>query len=317
MKDEIKVSVCVVTYNQEKYIAECLQSLVDQETDFSFEIIVGEDCSTDNTREIIKEFQQKYPELIKLILHENNVGPVENILTIYRTAKSKYIAHMDGDDLAFPSKLQAQYNALEGNPDCVICSHDVDLIHSNGKKLGSSFKKHKGGINTLLDLYENLPFFAHSSKMFINDMCANFWNELHPKALDIEIHVQQAKKGNIYHIDECLGAYRSFTGVSSKSVGVNPILVDGTTRIFESALQNSDLNQDAIKRNYAVSMYRYAYQAAVRGDEDGLKKYINRSIDLCVFSTGQSTFNVLSNFPKIVVFLCQLRARLRGYDVFK
>ncbi|NUE94748.1 glycosyltransferase, partial [Acinetobacter seifertii] len=81
--NEIKVSICVVTYNQEKYLAECLEKLVHQQTNFSFEIIIGEDCSTDNTRAIVQEYYEKYPDLIIPILYKENVGAIENILQVY------------------------------------------------------------------------------------------------------------------------------------------------------------------------------------------------------------------------------------------
>ena len=69
-----KVSVCVVTYNQEKYIRKCLQSIIDQKADFDFEIIIADDCSTDNTPTIIQEFYAKYPEIVKPIFREKNIG---------------------------------------------------------------------------------------------------------------------------------------------------------------------------------------------------------------------------------------------------
>ncbi|MDA1381025.1 glycosyltransferase [Plesiomonas shigelloides] len=128
MSSEIKVSVCVVTYNQEKYIAECLQSLVDQVTNFPFEIIVGEDCSTDKTREIVLEFQNKYPDIIKPLLHEQNVGASKNYLMTHAKACGKYIAHMDADDYALPGKLQAQADFLDKNPKCNMVFHRMDVI---------------------------------------------------------------------------------------------------------------------------------------------------------------------------------------------
>lgn len=82
----IKVSVCVMTYNQEKYIGQCLESLVTQETDFDFEIIVGDDFSTDGTRDVIQEYQKKYPDIIKPVFRDKNVGITENIKEIYFVA---------------------------------------------------------------------------------------------------------------------------------------------------------------------------------------------------------------------------------------
>ena len=117
---EIKVSVCVVTYNQERYIAECLQSLVDQETNFNFEVIVSDDCSTDRTPEIIKDFQRRYPNIIKPILHKKNMGAYKNFIFVHKQAKGKYVAHMDGDDYALPGKLQIQADYLDHNAECNI-----------------------------------------------------------------------------------------------------------------------------------------------------------------------------------------------------
>ena len=102
IENDIKVSVCVVTYNQENYIAECLESLVNQVTNFRYEIIVGEDCSTDGTRAIVQRYVEKYPNLIVPLFYKNNIGAVENIKKVYKKAKGKYIAHMDGDDIALP-----------------------------------------------------------------------------------------------------------------------------------------------------------------------------------------------------------------------
>ena len=82
--NDIQVSVCVVTYNQENYIAECLESLVNQVTNFRYEIIVGEDCSTDGTRAIVQRYVEKYPDLIVPLFYKENVGPVGNIKHIYK-----------------------------------------------------------------------------------------------------------------------------------------------------------------------------------------------------------------------------------------
>ena len=79
IENDIQVSVCVVTYNQENYIAECLESLVNQVTNFRYEIIVGEDYSTDGTRAIVQRYVEKYPNLIVPLFYKNNIGAVENI----------------------------------------------------------------------------------------------------------------------------------------------------------------------------------------------------------------------------------------------
>src|SRR5690606_20223531 len=108
MRRDVKVSVCVVAYNHEKYIRECLQSLIDQSVDFEYEIIVGDDASSDGTREIIEELSGKYPNLIIPIIHRKNIGPVGNYFSVHRLARGEYVCHMDGDDVSMSEKLQEQ-----------------------------------------------------------------------------------------------------------------------------------------------------------------------------------------------------------------
>lgn len=311
MERRPKVSVCVVTYNQEKYIGQCLQSLVDQKTNFDFEIIVGDDCSTDGTREIVRQFQEKYPNLIFPIYHEKNIGPVQNVLSVYRAARGKYICHMDGDDYALPGKLQIQSDVLDKNLDCVICSHDMYIVNSDGKIVKNSFVKRKSGKNSIIDLYSRLPFFAHSSKMFVNDMSDSFWNNLHPKALDIEIHVQQAKKGLIYHLSDRLGCYRQGVGISS-SCGffVNPDSVQAAKRIYTEAIDSYLDEQENIKKYYARAMLNHAYQSAIFGDVHGIKEYAKHSMNICKFSNIQQLFLFLP--PRLTIFACRARSFLKS-----
>lgn len=312
MSSEIKVSVCVVTYNQEKYIAECLQSLVDQVTDFPFEIIVGEDCSTDRTREIVLEFQKRYPDIIKPLLHVENVGPVENMLATYKQAKGKYIAHMDGDDYALPNKIQLQADVLDSNPDCIICSHNMNLLAFNGEKLNKTFKVHSKVKNDIFDLYETLPFFAHSSKMFVNDLHKSYWNELHPQALDIEVHVQQAKNGNIYHLNEPLGIYRMGVGVSAQTQNkINSLIPAGNERIFKAALSEYKDKTKLMKKLYAKSLLNYAYQSAILGDEEGYKKYMRESMIYKFYSLRQLIMFLFIFFPKLAVYIARKRKNFR------
>jgi glycosyltransferase involved in cell wall biosynthesis len=312
MNSEIKVSVCVITYNQDKYIAECLQSLVDQETDFSFEIIVGEDFSTDRTRKIIEEYAVNFPNLIVKNFHGTNVGAVKNLVSTYRMARGKYICHIDGDDYALPGKLQKQCEILEENDGCVICTHDMGLL-SEGRKLSRSFKKYNEGIHTINDLYETLPFFAHSSKMFVNDLDDDYWSCLHPQTLDVELHIKQAKKGSIYHLDKCYGMYRQATGVSSERKGVNPILPAGIDRIFEEAILENPEKLPMLKKGYASAYLNYAYQAAVYGDENGFVNYIKKSLGIGFFSKKQAFVSIFLIWPKLFVFLAKLRKFVR-YD---
>jgi glycosyltransferase involved in cell wall biosynthesis len=123
-----KVSVCIVTYKQEKYIRQCIESIINQVTNFDFEIIVGDDCSPDQTGQIVKELAEQYPTRIQALLHQKNLGPTTNYFSVHNIARGQYIAHLDGDDYALPGKLQALHDHLEANPDCAIVWHRMFIL---------------------------------------------------------------------------------------------------------------------------------------------------------------------------------------------
>ncbi len=128
-----KVSVCVMTYKQEKYIRQCLQSIVDQVTDFEFEIIVGDDGSPDGTAGIVREFAERYPSVVRPLLHERNIGATANYLTVHNMARGEYVANVDGDDYCLPGKLQCLADYLDANPECRIVWHRMLIINERGQ----------------------------------------------------------------------------------------------------------------------------------------------------------------------------------------
>lgn len=134
--DEPVVSVCCITYNHELYIEDTLEGFLIQETDFPFEILIHDDASTDRTAEIIREYEEKYPKLIKPIYQQENqyskgrkINPEFN----FPRAKGTYIAFCEGDDFwVDPKKLQIQNDFLEKNPEFVICYTDVQAFNAQG-----------------------------------------------------------------------------------------------------------------------------------------------------------------------------------------
>lgn len=132
----ITVSICCITYNHEQYISQTLDGFLMQETNFNVEILVGEDCSTDNTKSIIEDYCNKYPSKIKLITYEKNIGSIRNHNNIMKLARGKYIAMCDGDDFwTHPLKLQKQVDFLEENPEYVICCHYTKVIDEKDQVL--------------------------------------------------------------------------------------------------------------------------------------------------------------------------------------
>lgn len=130
------VSICMITYNHEKFISYALNSVLMQKVDFEYEIIIGEDCSTDDTRRIILEYYKKYPCKIKLILQKKNVGPVKNEYEVLSKCSGKYIAFLEGDDYWTDEyKLQKQIDFLETNSDYGMVYCDICVVDEYNNKL--------------------------------------------------------------------------------------------------------------------------------------------------------------------------------------
>jgi glycosyltransferase involved in cell wall biosynthesis len=124
------LAVCLITYNHGRYIHQAIESILMQQVNFSWELIIADDCSTDDTRKVLKDYKEKHPDFIHLILQSRNVGPAQNWMDLVTYSKAKYIAYLEGDDYwADPLKLQKQVDFLESNPSFSMCFHNVDVVN--------------------------------------------------------------------------------------------------------------------------------------------------------------------------------------------
>jgi glycosyltransferase involved in cell wall biosynthesis len=128
------VSVAMLTYNHESYIAQAIEGVLAQKTDFPIELIIGEDCSTDLTCQIVREYQEKHAGIVRVITSSHNVGAKKNCLRILGVCRGKYIAMCEGDDYWIdPYKLQKQVDFLEANEDYVLVGHNaVKVLEEEG-----------------------------------------------------------------------------------------------------------------------------------------------------------------------------------------
>lgn len=231
-----KVSVCVVTYNQEKYIGECLQSLVDQATDFDYEIIVGDDCSTDGTWAIVSDYLQSYPHMVRAVLHERNVGMSQNYLSVHQLARGEYVAHLDGDDYALPGKLQAQADFLDQNRDCNILWTPVLIRDPDG----TLYEQNKCFRERALkrrykrsDLIKYGTIGVNSSKMYRK---SNNGPDGIPEfgLIDYYVNVMQVGDGVACFTGiRPLGVYRLGIGVASQGYKTKEITLRSIARLAE------------------------------------------------------------------------------------
>lgn len=135
------VSVFMMAYNHEKFISEAIEGVLMQKTNFDFEIVIGEDFSKDNTRQIILDYQQKYPGKFKLLLHKKNIGAVENQMAVFKACTGKYIALCEGDDYwTDPLKLQKQVDFLEANKKASAVGTYRYELKPDGTKIANRYK---------------------------------------------------------------------------------------------------------------------------------------------------------------------------------
>ncbi len=139
------VSVKMITYNHAPYIAQAIESVLMQKTDFPFELVIGEDCSTDETRRIVFDYAERYPETIRVITSDANVGMHQNSHRTAKACQGKYIAYCEGDDYwHHPDKLQKQVDYLEQHPEYGLVCSDYDLVDTRTNTIIEAYGRASG-----------------------------------------------------------------------------------------------------------------------------------------------------------------------------
>ena len=156
MKEKVEISIIMGIYNCEKYLKESLDSLINQ-TFKNWELIMCDDGSTDNTYNIAKKYEEEFPEKIKLIRNEKNLGLNATLNKCLELAKGKYIARQDGDDISLPNRLEKEYVFLEKNPQYALVSAKMSYFDENGEWGELNIKK----IPNKDDFVKGSPF-AHA-----------------------------------------------------------------------------------------------------------------------------------------------------------
>jgi glycosyltransferase involved in cell wall biosynthesis len=204
------LSVCLITYNHINYIREAIESVWMQEINFSWEFIIADDYSIDGTREIVFKYKEKYPELIRIIPREKNVGAAKNWIELLTPAKGKYIAYFEGDDYWIdPNKLQKQIDFLEANPKYVCHCHNALIIEKNKpEKFYNNNKIDK--VLTTDDIVTTLSI-PTGSVVFRNCL-RPFPSYLKKFPLDIILYFALSKFGDFYQSTEVMSVYRIHEG---------------------------------------------------------------------------------------------------------
>ncbi len=140
------VSVHMITYNHAPYIRQAIESVLRQECDFSLELVLGEDCSRDGTREIVFEYQHRFPDIVRVVTSDENVGAKKNMYRTVKACRGKYIAFCDGDDYWHnPYKLQKQVDYLEHHPECGFVYSEFDVLRRRTNRKITNYNRHVFG----------------------------------------------------------------------------------------------------------------------------------------------------------------------------
>lgn len=222
----------MVTYNQEKYIDEAIRSVVLQKFNYPYEIIIGDDCSTDKTLEHCLKWQKKFPDIIKVIQREKNIGIQRNYIDSYNHCRGEYIAICEGDDFwCSKHKLQRQVDYMDTHQDCNICFHRViNLYMSNNSKSLSNGNNTKIDSN-ITDLAQS-NYITNLSVMYRKNVIESLPDWLTDiQSPDYVIHMLHASTGNIHYINSPMAVYRQHAkGIWGSNIKEKQLLISINSR---------------------------------------------------------------------------------------
>lgn len=239
------VSICMLTYNHEKYIKKAIDSILMQKVNFEYEIIIGEDCSPDNTREILVEYKEKYPDKFILVLRNENIGATNNAYDIKRLTRGKYVATLEGDDFwNYEYKLQKQIDFLENHSDYIGIAHQNNTCDEYGNNI-IGYKR----IITEGDLYiEDFlkhGFLYHTSSLvyrnIYKDSCDKYEKLLTSNSLigDLPLALLLLDKGKIRLLKEKYSTFRKVKrigGTNAQSIAQSNLMKSMTNQLRQTII---------------------------------------------------------------------------------
>jgi len=263
--------VNLVTYNHEKFVARAIESVLEQKTNFEYRLIIGDDCSEDQTQSIIKDYARRYPERIQVLLASQHRGiehPERVGIEVLRLNTAKYVALLDGDDYwTDPLKLQKQVDFLETNTDFAVCFHNVKVSYEDQRQEPWNYcPPDQKGISTLEDLLDR-NFIATSSTVFrrmsLGELPSWFCKL---KIGDWGLHILNAQNGKVGYIDEVMSVYRIHQAGSWSKQDTIQNTLDEIVMFKTLGRYLPREYKGRIKSHLAALFYRLADEYNSRGD---------------------------------------------------
>ena len=253
----MKLSVMVITYNHERFLAQTLESILAQQVNFEYEVLVGEDCSTDGTRDVIETFRRRYPKQIVPVIREQNVGAMRNFQETLGACSGQYVALLEGDDFwTCRDKLQRQVDFLEANPDCAIACHRAHFLDETKGGQDGVFPRIPAGTYTLDYL------LSGNFIMTCTAVCRwEAFGRLPDWFLDLSLgdwplFALLARRGTINLMDEAMATYRVHPG-GMWSSRTEAGRLQECIRMLKILNKELDFEHAITIRNTIARFYRY------------------------------------------------------------
>ena len=285
------VSVHMITYNHAPYISRAIEGVLKQKTSFPFDLVIGEDCSTDGTLEIVLDYCKKYPKLVRVVTSEQNVGMKKNNWRTLRKCLGKYIAWCEGDDYWHrDDKLQIQIDFLEKNPEYGLVSSDYDRVDLKEKEKIRSFRRYSGKNKQEFSIYDIISGEDYlitctveaRKELVLRVIEADEYLHLdeHFKMGDTQLWAEISLLSKIHCLDDSLATYQILEESATQS---NNLL-----KKLEFWISNSEMCMYICNKHGLPNMIRRQHE----------KNWINKSLKLAYYGNRLELANcVKKKYP--------------------
>lgn len=269
------VSICCITYNHEKYIRDTLEGFVTQKTNFPFEIVISDDCSKDNTKSIIAEYKDKYPNLLRDVCPEHNIGVIANFQHVLERAEGKYIAFCEGDDYWVDAlKLQKQVDFMESHHDVGLCYTDYNRQLDVDEIIPSMYERQKQYRPETYEQHLLRPgYLAPMTWLFRKELLAYIDNSRIFTDGTYLYMLEFLHNSKIAYLPIVTATYRAHVGSASAPANVDKMFkymkgVFNTQRYYADKYPCSD----ALKVKIMIRGYLDILPIAIKADQDDFVK---------------------------------------------
>ncbi|ELZ5940614.1 glycosyltransferase [Providencia stuartii] len=319
-KDTIKVSICCITYNQEVYIKRALDSFLTQSTSFPFEIIIGDDASTDNTSKILNEYKNNFPNIIKIITSKENIGANANLLQVFNNAQGEYIAICEGDDYwCCENKLSIQYNEMVKDSRVSFSFHSAYINNTSSIVKYRKKKTFFTADDVIRNDYDQFsPTASYMFKRNVVKVLPTWFKNASIGDYYIEIYSMSIGIG--LYIDKPMSVYQQMA-INSWSVSTNKnidkFIITRLNMIKHDELTKNDfpLLSDIIDRRITRMYYILSRQCLIMKRYDSFNEYLAKIKNKDIPKDIQRNY-ILFNYLKKIPSLLRILVMIKNFKLF-